>query len=163
MERKKITQRRGGRRGFAEKRTEREERPPQRPAGPINRVRVRGDRDEFVAWDAGAAATRRDCGVEAGIDWVAVDRAAGGMVGGKDGAGAWIWMHRGYFDRVDRVGDWGMGFYTGGDYAREYVFVFLGGRDGWGGALSIGRTFVFWGKELGEPNAETWRTQRRGK
>ena len=111
--------------------------------------------DECFAWDDLVAAAGGDCGVEAGVDWVASDWVASGVAGGKDGAGTGIWVHRGYFDRVDRVGDWGMDFYATGDWAREYVFVFAGGGYGWGGAAGGGGAFVFWGEELRGKRAVT--------
>src|SRR5580704_5262815 len=84
------------------------------------------------------------------VDWVAGDWVAGGVVGGKDGAGAGIWVYWRYFDWVDRVGDWGMDFYATGDWAREYVFIFAGGGYGWGGVAGVDCAFVFWREELGE-------------
>ena len=107
-----------------------------------------GDEDELTAWDDDGAAAGSDCGVAAGVDWVVDYWVAGGVVGREDGAGAGIWMYRGCADRVDRVGDWGMDFYAVGDCAYQYVFVFPGGGYGWGGALSIDRTFVFWGEGI---------------
>ena len=116
--------------------------------------------DEFLAWGDGVAAAGGDCGVAEGIDWVVGDRVVGGVVGGKDGAGAGVWVYWGYFDWADRVGDWGMDFYSAGDWAREYVFVFAGRGYGWSGAAGGGGAFVFWGEELGERKEFTQRAQR---
>jgi hypothetical protein len=86
------------------------------------------------------------------------DRVVGRVVGGQDGAGAGIWMHWGYFDWVDWVGDWGMDFYAAGNWrASEYVFVFTGSGYDWGGAAGGCGAFVFWGEELREQMASVQR------
>src|SRR5258708_2259585 len=95
------------------------------------------------------------------IDLVVVDWVACWVVGGKDGARARVWMHRGYFDWIDWVGDWGMDLYAAGNWwAREYVFVFAGGGYGWGRAAGGCGTFVLWGEGLGEEF--TQRAQSKG-
>jgi hypothetical protein len=115
--------------------------------------------DEYFAWDDFVGGAGGDCGVAAGVDWVAGDWVVGGVVGGEDGAGAGIWVYWGCFDWVDWVGDWGMDFYTVGNWACEYVFIFAGGGYGWSGAAGVGGTFVFWGEGIGEEFAQ--RAQRK--
>src|SRR6266481_9853271 len=114
MERERITQRRRGRRGFAEKKKKRER--PATVGGPYKRKEEQEGGNDRNAWDDCFAAAGGDCGVAARVDWVVGDWVAGWVVSGKDGARAWVWVYWGYFDWVDRVGDWRMDFYAGGDW-----------------------------------------------
>src|SRR5208337_2700050 len=68
------------------------------------------------------------------------------MAGGKIGARAGIWVHRGYSAGADRVRDRRMDFHEAGDCAREYFFAFVGGSDRGSGRAGGHRTFVFWGE-----------------
>src|SRR5690242_21928918 len=75
--------------------------------------------DELSAWDDGFTRWWEELGskkrVDCGASWPAVVDfcgTVGGVAGREDGAGTGIWMYRGYFDWVDRVGDWGMDFYA---------------------------------------------------
>src|SRR5208337_2796598 len=82
------------------------------------------------------------------------------MAGGKIGARAGIWVHRGYSAGADRVRDRRMDFHEAGDCAREYVFAFVGGSDSGSGGAGGHRTFVFWGKRaVGEEKVKRFNTE----